>query len=435
MRAELPAMDGCLYFIIFSISYLSLAVYFNLFHEIPRDNIGAIIWFVGAAIAIVIPAYLTISLIKSKNKNKEQSNNSSSYESATNKIDSKQCINESNRTANNKPNFSSVNHVSDSYLYYKYTSADIYNMNWREFESFISFIFSLHGYRTTLTPAEKDGGKDVIAEKDGITYFIECKHWKYDGVIGRELVQKLVGAAVGDGITHIIFIATCQYNNNAREYATKINKNGFDIQLWGVKDIMNFQPMLPSLVKLERTNKGNITLTSIRFASFLNKNIRAILNKDIIETRFKRFTDEYESMSDIETASWNTIVRYETIHYLSLSYIYDFFQKNAAHNYYYSNDVVYDKRTGKTLPLQYFLIITLEQLKSYVKEYGQVYNIYGHLIPEPNIPNYLSSDYYLLENNGIALVYPPYKLSYYSNGITTIRFTYSNVIYFNNLNS
>ncbi len=131
--------------------------------------------------------------------------------------------------------------IKKLYWDFKYTDKFIYSMSWREFEKFIEKLFKNNGYSTILTPPRWDEGKDVIAIKDGITYFIECKHWREDSLIGREYLQKLVGAAVSDNVTNVIFVTTCAYNDNAINYAKKINASGMvHLELWGIKEILSF---------------------------------------------------------------------------------------------------------------------------------------------------------------------------------------------------
>ena len=105
----------------------------------------------------------------------------------------------------------------------------------REFEIYIADIFRNLDYEVTITPSTSDGGKDLILKKDGKTYYVECKQWDKDASIGRPVLQKLIGAAISDGVTNVIFVATCKYSKNAVE-AAKENKV-VNVELWGMKDI------------------------------------------------------------------------------------------------------------------------------------------------------------------------------------------------------
>lgn len=46
-----------------------------------------------------------------------------------------------------------------------------------EFEKYIAELFTKLGYKTTVTGSGYDGGIDVIAEKDGLKHYIQCKKY------------------------------------------------------------------------------------------------------------------------------------------------------------------------------------------------------------------------------------------------------------------
>ncbi|MBQ6297542.1 MAG: restriction endonuclease [Selenomonadaceae bacterium] len=98
----------------------------------------------------------------------------------------------------------------------KFTSQDIRNMNPRDFEVFMANIFSDNGYSITITKYTCYGGKDIIIKKNGITFYVECKHW--ESAVGRPELQKLVGATVGSAVSDLIFISTGGFNVNAMNY-------------------------------------------------------------------------------------------------------------------------------------------------------------------------------------------------------------------------
>lgn len=110
----------------------------------------------------------------------------------------------------------------------------------REFEIFIGDLFKLLGYESEVTQESSDGGKDVVLEKDDETIYVECKRYNRDNTIGREMIQKLLGACVQNGVTKCYFINTGQYNNNAIQCAEETNRNGLvDIELMDTNDIVN----------------------------------------------------------------------------------------------------------------------------------------------------------------------------------------------------
>jgi len=47
-----------------------------------------------------------------------------------------------------------------------------------QFEQEVANIFKLKGYYATVTKGSGDGGVDIILEKDGLRYIVQCKHYK-----------------------------------------------------------------------------------------------------------------------------------------------------------------------------------------------------------------------------------------------------------------
>ena len=65
----------------------------------------------------------------------------------------------------------------------------VHTISPRQFEVFICELFNQHGYKSQLTPSGNDYGRDVILN-DNI--FVECKHYREDNYVGREICQKLL---------------------------------------------------------------------------------------------------------------------------------------------------------------------------------------------------------------------------------------------------
>lgn len=135
---------------------------------------------------------------------------------------------------NNKQARSSFSHL--------YTLKDIDNLKgWYDFEIFVAKIFEQNGYYVYHTRKTNDGGKDIIVEKNNIKIYIECKYWNAHNAIGREAIQKLVGAAIMDDVQNAIFITTSGYNQNAITAANMINRqDNFKIELWGKQKLIDF---------------------------------------------------------------------------------------------------------------------------------------------------------------------------------------------------
>lgn len=92
------------------------------------------------------------------------------------------------------------------------------------FEQYVADCFAGWGFDVEQTPPTNDGGKDIILRKDGKTYYVECKHFS-EGLVGREIIQKLVGAGVIDGnVNGYVVVASSGFNSNAIECAKKNDK-------------------------------------------------------------------------------------------------------------------------------------------------------------------------------------------------------------------
>ncbi len=107
-----------------------------------------------------------------------------------------------------------------------YTNFDFDNMTGIEFERYCACILSKNKYTDIkFTPATGDHGIDILAEKDGITYAIQCKC--YSSNIGNSAIQQ---AHTGKSLYHkdIAVVMTNRYfTQQAIEEAKSLG-----IKLW-----------------------------------------------------------------------------------------------------------------------------------------------------------------------------------------------------------
>ena len=88
-----------------------------------------------------------------------------------------------------------------------------------DFENYIADMYSRLGYKTERVGGSYDGGVDVIAEKDGIKHYIQCKKYITSKVSVGD-VRDFAGALMdklsqGKGI----FITTNIFTTEAEKYA------------------------------------------------------------------------------------------------------------------------------------------------------------------------------------------------------------------------
>ncbi|SDZ83191.1 Restriction endonuclease [Lachnospiraceae bacterium NK3A20] len=100
-----------------------------------------------------------------------------------------------------------------------------YAMEGHDFEYYCADILSHAGFDAEVTRGSGDFGADILAEKDGITYAIQCKC--YDGPVGVAAIEEVyAGKAFYDRMVGAVM--TNQYfTAPAVEMAQKLN-----ILLW-----------------------------------------------------------------------------------------------------------------------------------------------------------------------------------------------------------
>ncbi len=117
----------------------------------------------------------------------------------------------------------------------------LYELTPRGFEEFVAEVLDRLGYTVTLTPASKDGGKDIYAaRKDHLgnfLYVVECKKYAPDNPIGVGLIRQLHGVVQAEQPTAGILATTSFFTKGAREFQRRVAhqvslKDYFAIQEW-----------------------------------------------------------------------------------------------------------------------------------------------------------------------------------------------------------
>jgi restriction system protein len=91
----------------------------------------------------------------------------------------------------------------------------------RDFEHLVECLYYSMGYETELTPAQKDGGRDILAwrRKPGMTedLRIECK--RYSQPVGVGTVRALLGVVSSEKVNKGVLVTTCRFTKPARDFA------------------------------------------------------------------------------------------------------------------------------------------------------------------------------------------------------------------------
>jgi restriction system protein len=103
------------------------------------------------------------------------------------------------------------------------------NLEWRDLERTIAELFEGIGFKTTLTPSSKDGGKDVILECtiDEIkkSYIIEIKHWRSGQKVGHKAVKEFTKIIINEKREKGLYLSTYGFCNNYYESLTEKQKS------------------------------------------------------------------------------------------------------------------------------------------------------------------------------------------------------------------
>jgi restriction system protein len=120
---------------------------------------------------------------------------------------------------------------------------DLHDLEPIEFEQWCADYLERQGYSNVeVTPEKTDGGKDIICWLGSKKFYVECKRYLYNENaefrVTRDIVQKLVGAMVGDNVQHGIIITTGIITPRSYEYAEALPKN-IDIELIDGIELIN----------------------------------------------------------------------------------------------------------------------------------------------------------------------------------------------------
>ena len=97
--------------------------------------------------------------------------------------------------------------------------ASLLKLSWKEFEEVIGEAYRIQGY-TVIENAGPgaDGGIDIVANREGETILVQCKHWK-SKKIGVPTIREMFGLW-NDERANEVHIVTCgDFTDEARQFA------------------------------------------------------------------------------------------------------------------------------------------------------------------------------------------------------------------------
>lgn len=98
----------------------------------------------------------------------------------------------------------------------------IYDLPPRKFEELIAELLTDLGYEVELTPATRDGGKDILAymatPHGRLLCLVEAKRYRRDRPVGVELVRQLYGTLTDAEASSAMLVTTSSFSPDARTF-------------------------------------------------------------------------------------------------------------------------------------------------------------------------------------------------------------------------
>jgi hypothetical protein len=96
----------------------------------------------------------------------------------------------------------------------------VYELTPRDFEKLVARLLSDQGYTVQLTPAQKDGGYDILARIDlpagPILTLVECKKYAPENPVTVEIVRGLYGVLALKNATNAMIATTSYFTKDAK---------------------------------------------------------------------------------------------------------------------------------------------------------------------------------------------------------------------------
>ena len=110
--------------------------------------------------------------------------------------------------------------------------ADFDDMDGWEFEKYIAELLSRDGYdHVEVTRGSRDQGVDVLAQRDGVSYAVQCKH--YTAKIPNKAVQEAYAGAEFYGCDVPVVLTNSYFSPSALELGDEIG-----VELWDREELL-----------------------------------------------------------------------------------------------------------------------------------------------------------------------------------------------------
>lgn len=96
----------------------------------------------------------------------------------------------------------------------------IRSLSWKQFEELLAEVFLRQGYSVRHgIYGGADGGIDLVLNRDGNVYLVQCKHWRAFKV-GVKVVREMLGLVAAHGAQGAIIVTSGAFTQEARAFAS-----------------------------------------------------------------------------------------------------------------------------------------------------------------------------------------------------------------------
>ena len=123
-----------------------------------------------------------------------------------------------------------------------------WNLDGWRFEEEVAKIFTLLGYKTTVTKGSGDGGVDIILEREDYRAIVQCKH--YRNPVPPEPIRALWGCKDDFRANEVILVASSGITQSGADFIS--NKPNFKV--FNLDDIIGLSEQVNSPSKVASSN-------------------------------------------------------------------------------------------------------------------------------------------------------------------------------------
>lgn len=144
-------------------------------------------------------------------------------------------------------------------------------LEWRDLERMLATVFDGLGFNVELTPASKDGGKDIVLKysRQGYTktYVVEVKHWRSRKLVGRKELTAFVQVVAKEKRDGGLFLATYGYSETTVEAITEIDREAV---------YMGEKPHIVALCRSYERQRNGIWAATAPLHELLHRDLRRL---------------------------------------------------------------------------------------------------------------------------------------------------------------